>query len=318
MRKGLHRFDWAAAAALVLLLAVPAAAAPQQINIPGERVFPESLTSTKDGTIYIGSLAQGTIYRVAKGSSTAEPWIKPGTNGMLSVLGVLADEKSGTLWACSSDLSAMGIALPGEKQVALKAFDLATGAPKGSFPLPGSGSLCNDIAIGHDGSAYVTDSLHPRILRLKPGAEALEVWVENPVFGTGGPMLDGIAFGHGGLYVNTYQGGKLFRVALHKDGSAGAVTELKPSSPLDHPDGLRPLGGGRFLMIEGAGRLDRVTIKGDEAEIDVLKDGLNVPVSVARVGNTAYALEGQLNLLFDPAKKGEQPQPFRAVAVSLK
>jgi sugar lactone lactonase YvrE len=258
------------------------------------------------------------IYRVPKGSGTAEVWIKPGTNGMLSVLGVLADEKSGTLWACSSDLSGMGIAMPGEKQVALKGFDLATGAPKGSFAFPGSGSLCNDIAVGRDGSVYVTDSLHPRILRLKPGAEALEVWVENPVFGTGGPMLDGIAFGRGGLYANTYQGGKLFRVAMRKDGSAGAVTELKPSSPLDHPDGMRPFGRGGFLMIEGAGRLDRVTIKGDEAEIEVLKDGLDVPVSVARVGNTAYALEGQLNLLFDPNKKGEQPQPFRAVAVSLK
>lgn len=71
-------------------------------------------------------------------------------------------------------------------------------------------------------------------------------------------------------------------------------------------------------MIEGAGRLDRVTIDGDQATIDVLKSGLNVPVSVTKIGNTAWALEGQLNLLFDPAKKGVKPQPFRALAVPLK
>jgi hypothetical protein len=294
-------------------------AAPGGIQIPGDHVFPESLTATADGTIFIGSLADGMVFRVAPGAAAAEPWIKPGTNGLLSVLGVLADERSGTLWVCSSDLSGAGIVVPGEKQTALKSFDLATGSPKGSVPLPGTGSLCNDIAIGTDGSTFVTDSLHPRILRLKPGAAAFDVWVENPIFGTMGPNLDGIAFaGKGRLYVNTYQGGKLFRVAVRKDGSAGKVTEIKTSATLDHPDGMRMLGHNSFLMIEGAGRLDRVTVKGDRAQIEVLKAGLNAPVAVARVGTTAWALEGQLNLLFDPAKKETKPEPFRAVAVSLK
>ncbi|MGO8919898.1 MAG: hypothetical protein ACLQJR_28700 [Stellaceae bacterium] len=296
-----------------------ALAAPAEIRIPGDHVFPESLTSTADGTVYIGSFTDGMVFRVRPGAATAETWIKPGTNGLLSVLGVLADEKSKTLWVCSSDLSALGIDVPGEKQTALKAFDLKTGTPKGSVALPGTGSLCNDIAVGRDGSAFVTDSLHPRILRLKPGAGQFDVWVENEIFGTKGPNLDGIAFGGDGqLYVNTYEGGKLFRVAVAKDGSAGAVTEIKTSTPLDHPDGMRRLGKNGFLMIEGAGRLDRVTIRGDQAEIEVLKSGLNVPVSVTKIGSTAWALEGQLNLLFDPAKKGVKPQPFRAVAVSLK
>jgi hypothetical protein len=32
---------------------------------------------------------------------------------------------------------------------------------------------CNDIAIGRDGSAYVTDSAAPQILRLPPGGADL-------------------------------------------------------------------------------------------------------------------------------------------------
>lgn len=203
-----------------------ATAAPAEIHIPGDHVFPESLTSTRDGTVYIGSFTEGTVFRARSGAATAEAWIKPGTNGLLSVLGVLADQRSKTLWVCSSDLSGMGIVVPSEseKQTALKSFDLETGTPKGSVALPGPGSLCNDIAIASDGSAFVTDSLHPRILRLKPGANQFEVWVENDIFGIKGPNLDGIAFGGDRqLYVNTYEGGKLFRVAVC-DGSAGTAS----------------------------------------------------------------------------------------------
>ena len=136
-----------------------ATAAPSEITIPGDHVFPESITATSDGTLIIGSLGQGSIYRAAPGASTAKLWIKPGTAGMMSVLGVLADERSGTLWACSSDLSAAGVVIRGgQKPVALKSFDLRSGAPKGSVPLPGGRTLCNDIAIGPDGSAYVVQS----------------------------------------------------------------------------------------------------------------------------------------------------------------
>jgi hypothetical protein len=112
---------------------------------------------------------------------------------------------------------------------------------------------------------------------------------------------------------------RLFRVAVSADGAAGAVTELKPSRPQEHPDGMRMLGRNNFLLIEGAGRLDRVSVDGDNAKSEVLmKDGLKVPVSVSQVGDTAWALEGQLDILFDPAKNGVKPEPFRAVAVSVK
>src|SRR5690242_18036453 len=89
----------------------------------------------------------------------------------------LAQPRSGTLWACSNDLSAMGVTGPSAvKGSALKSFDLKTGASKGSVPLPGERTLCNDIAIGPDGAAYVTDSLSPHILRLKRGSGQFEVW----------------------------------------------------------------------------------------------------------------------------------------------
>jgi sugar lactone lactonase YvrE len=291
-----------------------------EIRIPGDRAFPEAITSADDGTIYIGSMAQGQVYRVSPGANKAEPWIKQGTNGLISVVGVLADDCTGTLWVCSSDMTGMGVSFPGSPaETALKAFDLRTGTPKGSYPFPGGKGFCNDIVIGRDGAAYVTDTINPRILRLKQGAAQLETWVENPVFGTTGANLDGIAFGgDNNLYVNTFQGFKLFRVAVGADNSAGPITELRTSQPLDHPDAIRLLDGQTFLMVEGAGRLDRVEISGDAANLTVLKDGMKGPASVTRVGDTAWVLEGQLDLLLNPSKSGIKPDPFRAIAVPLK
>ncbi len=266
-----------------------AAAAPTEVALPGDHVFPESLSSTKDGTLFIGSFAEGGIFKVKPGADKAEPWIKPGANGSRSTFGVLADERSNTLLVCSNDASGFGVPGPGAaKGSALKAFDLTTGEDKGSTPLPGSPTLCNDIALGPDGAAYVTDSFNPHILRLQPGGSALEVWASDPKFAPpkGGAGLDGIAFGSDGtVYVNTFTPGGLYKVAV-KDSKAGEVTMLQTSRKITLPDSLRAYGKDRFLMIEGAGSLDLVTIDGGMAKIETIKDGFSGPVSVTQVGNT--------------------------------
>src|SRR3954469_14987961 len=197
-------------ASLVWLL--PAQAADRtEITFPGDHAYPESLTATSDGTIYAGSLYQGGVFRVPPGGTTAEQWIKPGANDSMSTPGVFADEKAGTLWVCSSNLTAFGVKPPaGETPVSLKAFDLKSGAGKGSWPLPGEKSLCNDMVVGSDGAVYVAESFQPHILKLAPGGTSLEVWATDPGFGGEGPCLDGITIGQdGNVYVNTFATGRL-------------------------------------------------------------------------------------------------------------
>ena len=293
-----------------------AVAAPAPVGIP-DRSFPESLTSTRDGTLYVGSLNLGGVMKIMPGGE-AEQFIQPGAAGSRSVLGVLADETSGTLYVCSNDMTGLGIPGPSDTKGAwLKTFDLATGAPKGSFALGGPRSMSNDIAIGDDGAAYVTDSFAPNVYRLRPGATALEVWATDPLLAPAkdGVGLDGIAFGaDGNLYVTTFIPGALFRIAV-TDGKAGAVTVLKPSRPLDRPDGFRSFGDG-FLLIEGAGSLDKVTITGDEAVIETIQDGFVEPVGVTQVGNIAWVAEGKSSFLFG-ANKGGDPGPFAIKSVKL-
>lgn len=315
---------WAAAAAAALPLAQPLQAAVtdlQSIALPGARAFPESVTSTGDGTLFISRLGDGGVVRANPRTGDIALFLAPGAAESRSISGVFADERANTLWACSNDLSEFGgLANTGDARSALKGFDLKTGAAKRSVPLPGPHAFCNDIAVDTRGAIYVTDSAGPNILRLPEGARTFEVFASSPQFrpAKGGIGLDGIAFGHdGNLYVTTFTAGGLFRVDV-KGGRAGGVTKLHGSSPLTRPDALRSFGENSFLLIEGAGTLDRVSITADTFGATPLRGGFREPTSVTRVGSTAWVSEGQLAFFFDPAKRKLSPNlPFRIYAVPL-
>src|SRR5258707_11155587 len=136
----------------------------ESIPLPGTKAFPESITSTSDGALFVGRLGDGGIVRVNPRSAERTVFVRPGALGSRSILGVFADEASSTLWACSNDLSALGgPATGGDTGSALKGFDLETGAGKRSVSLPGAHAFCNDITVDKEGSVYVTDSANPSI-----------------------------------------------------------------------------------------------------------------------------------------------------------
>jgi streptogramin lyase len=301
---------------------VQAAQTVESIPVPGAKAFPESITSTSDGALFVGRLGDGGIVRVKPGTAERTVFVQPGALGSRSILGVFADEASSTLWACSNDLSALGGPATGsDTGSALKAFDLKTGFGKRSVSLPGSHAFCNDITVDAKGSVYISDSANPTILKLSPGATTFEVFAQDSAFSPtqGGIGLDGIAFGSdGNLYVTNYTAGDLVRVEV-KDGRAGRITALSGTSHLKFPDALRTLGNNSFLLIEGSGRLDRVVIQGDAFAVTPIQGGFATPTSVARIGTTAWVSEGQLASFFDPSKKNSSPSlPFRIYPVPLR
>ena len=289
------------------------AAPAGDIRIDDVNVYPESLSGAADGTVYIGSM-KGIVFRAVHGASLATAWIRPTeANGILSILGVLADPRSNTLWICSSPSPLR--TPPAVGVTSLMAFDLKTGAQKGAYPFPAPAGACNDITIARDGTAYATDTPNGRIFVLKPGAKALQLFAADARL----KGIDGIVFGGDGtLYLNIVSKGQLMRVDRGADGAMTGLTELALSQPVAGPDGFRLIAGNRFLLAEGnGGRIDEVVIDGDHAAIRVLKEGLVSPPGVTMAGRTAYGMEGKIVYLIDPKLKGQDPGPFTVRVIPL-
>jgi sugar lactone lactonase YvrE len=295
------------------------------IIIPGDRYFPEGVTVAQDGTFYVGSMYEGCIMKVPPGAKAAEPFIEAGANGLVSVLGLYADDARRILWACSAD--AGNGKLTGSAPVGVRAFDLKTGATRGSYDFPGGG-FPNDLTVDDQGNVYVTDSWTPRVLRLSganlslgAGGSTLEEWINDPQLGVEQWSLNGIDFDQDSrvIYVVNQRAGKLFRIAVEPDGSAGAVTLISTSQELRRPDGLKVVGLNTLATAEGgAGGIAVIRITGNTAEVTRVSEGLDQVATFAFYQGSAWVVENQADHFWDPANAGPDAMPpFRLVEVPL-
>ncbi|HAT33277.1 MAG TPA: hypothetical protein DCW29_21235, partial [Janthinobacterium sp.] len=130
--------------------------------------YPESVAAGPDGTLYVSSWRQGAVARLRADGGAPEILVAPGANGLANGQGVLVDAARRLLWVCSGALGHTTVPLTPS---ALKSYDLDSGAARGDYPLPagadGRPGHCNDVAQDARGALYVTDSLQPRLLRLR-------------------------------------------------------------------------------------------------------------------------------------------------------
>ena len=278
------------------------------VPIADSRVFPENIAAGPDGTLWIGSVGRAAVYRALPNEPTATPWIAPGAHGLKRVMGLYHDGVRNLLWVCDAgERPADG----SKGQAFIRTFDPKTGAPKDSYPFEAGGG-CNDLTIAGDGTVYVSDFENARIFRLKPGEKTLTPWLADERLAA----VDGLAFlADGALYANTFREGGLYRVPVNADGSPGSPVALAVSQKLERPDAMRAIGPDTLLVAEGGGRISAVTIRGDNAAVRVVRDGLtDGPAAAVLVGDTVYAVQAKFAKMRDPAA---DPGDFVVAAMPL-
>lgn len=285
---------WAAAANAFAAALALYAADPVVISIASKNLFPESITSTADGALIIGSYGTSSVWRIPAGKNEAAPWIDASqTKGAL--LGVLADEASGRLLVC---------------QAGVKTFDLKTGAPKEALAIPTANPFCNDLAVRADGSIFVTDTNGAKVFMFAKGATTAVEIASDPLLAG----ADGLAFlaNPDQLYVNSVTTGKLLRLDLAKDGKATKITDLQLSRPLQGPDGMRAFNPRMLVIAEGQGRIALGIPNGDAVEIRTVKeDGMEGGTpGVTVTQGVIWAVEGKLRQR-DAKNPDADKGPFR-------
>ncbi|HSR99036.1 MAG TPA: hypothetical protein VLM79_18400 [Kofleriaceae bacterium] len=275
---------------------------PSTVVLPGDNFFPESITASLGGALYVSSITTGEIVRFATPSSPAQVFVPAGVN--IGTAGVAFDDVRQVLWACAVDLT---FATP----TALRAFSARDGALIASYTVP-DGGVCGDIALAR-GDVYITDTLLGLLFKLTtPGARTasggtLALWSADPAFhGAGFLQINGIAFdGLRTIYTANYSTGEIFAVAIRRDGTAGAASVIQTPRVFTTLDGIRivaPFTSSLFVT-ENTGALSRVDIIGSTATVTTLGT-FDQPTSVIRVGRDLWITEGQ-----DLRLQGVDPTP---------
>jgi hypothetical protein len=267
------RFATAACAAALLLSAAPAALGAE-VLIKDPKSQPESLAAAPDGTLIVGSASSPYVYKLKPGSTTPEVFIDASAEGPGTFFfGQLVD--GNTVWSCM--LTPVAGSTPVRRHTALIGSDLATGKQKLRWNLPGDNTTCNDIAIGPDKAAYISDTGNAKIYRLAPGAQSAELWLDHRNV-TG---IDGLAWLNGTLYYNSVFFNNLYRVPVDANGKAGTPVQIWMDAPVKGIDGMRVANGHLLQAENGSGKVHMLTLMdGDRAHVTVLKEGLNQPTAV--------------------------------------
>jgi len=228
----------------------------------------------------------------------------------------------------------MAVDAPGNVYVATATFDPATSgvykiARDGSFTrLPGTGAITfpNGIALDKRGNVYVTDTIGGAVWRAPADGGAATKWFESPLllgdgsFNFGFPLgANGIAYQQNELVVGNTEKGRLLRIAINPDGSAGDSSLLAEGLALLAVDGITfDVHGNVWACVIAQSTIVSVSPGGAVTTIATAADGLDWASSLAFGKNTDlwvvnFAIgppggPGPAVLMLDAGVKG-QPLP---------
>ncbi|MFO0681655.1 MAG: hypothetical protein U0234_06375 [Sandaracinus sp.] len=299
---------------------------PSVVVLEQADLFPETLVASPDGEGFlVGSMREGRVLEVARDGSVSPLVDDP---RLCSVLGMAIDPDRGWIWVVSADagVSTRPSAGGARALAVVAAYDASTGASMRYVDLaplfPGP-HLPNGIALGPDGTAYVTDSFAPVIYRVGPDGDA-EVFVRDPRFEGEGVHLNGLVVHPDGyLLVVDKTRGALYRVPIE---NPTRVSEVTLDAPLPGADGLMLVGERDLVVVANrvpAAATDAAVVlrstdgfaaAGEIGRVDL---GSVYPTTSALRGNRVYAIHSQLDVLLGSAGRAVGPWSEIATIVEI-
>lgn len=295
----------ASAPGVAALLAVTLVAAPSEASA---QALPDSVLVASpglhpEGVEWDGSRDRFLVSSVSRGAITAvrddgslETLVED--PDVVSAIGIQVDAERDRLLVASSDLGAVQGTSQGHAKLGI--YGLASGERLHMVDLgglrPESRHFANDVTVGPDGTAYVTDSFTPVLYAVTPDGEA-SVLVEDPRLGTEGFGLNGIDVHPDGYLLVAVAGRRaLMKVPLD---APSELAEVELSEPFS-ADGLvlRPDGSLVAVATTGQGE-DRAS----EALLLRSTDGWASAEVVGRApapGATTAALRGDAIYVVNP------------------
>jgi sugar lactone lactonase YvrE len=287
----------------------PAPQAPTALTLPQRDLLPEGIAyDPRTDTFFLSSMHLRKVVAVGPDGAARDF----ATAGLFSTLGMRVDVERRLLWVASTYTDSMRGARPEEQgRSVLHAFELDTGRERARFPRgsPEKKSLLNDLALGADGTVYVTDSEAGEVLSLRPGAQDFEVLVP------GGTRFypNGLTLSDDGrtLYFADYvHGVSVLRLDTGALGTLGHV----PGVSTHGFDGLY-FHSGALIGVEngtGPGRVVRLALapQGDRV---LGAQVLEAAHPLARIPTTGVLARGAFYLLVDSQLRsapGGQPLPW--------
>jgi Cu-Zn family superoxide dismutase len=301
--------------------AVPVAAATPTAGgrvfaLPGAQIFPEGIAYQETtGDFFVGSSIDGELFpgNIISGDVSV---FQPGSPELVS-LGLALDD-AGRLFVAGGETGAIAV------------YDTANGqlvreATNNLSP----NTFLNDIAIGPNGDAYITDSFNPLLYRLPAAApeatpvaaaaptEQLEVFVDFSATGfelfQSGFNANGIVVTPDGRYLLMVQSntGNLFRI----DAATGETILIDlGGNTLVSGDGMDLIG--QTLYVVQGGQITPVALAGDYATGTVLPGYVDAtfasPTSVVGFDGCLLVVNSQFAAL------GGQPElPFTVSSISI-
>lgn len=270
--------------------AAPAPDLPATIVAERGGFIPEGVEyDSKNGRILTGSLSEGTIFQIHADGRVTPVVTDP---DLRSSVGIEADEPRDRLLVANADSSVFQGG--GTGQAKLGVYNLTTGERIAMVDLAAAVTdapddavyFANDVAVGDDGTAYVTDTRMNVIYRVSPEYQASVLHRFDPAEKA---SLNGIVYDESG-YLLVASGATLYKVPLD---NPAQTTRVKLPEEIPGQDGMLWTADGRLAIVSNSE--DRVvTLRSTDdwasAELAGVATYSGQATTAAAVGDALYVV----------------------------